>query len=388
MGDCIFDLSQIKEGQVVKNYKELCALLGIEVKAGKSKMCQMKEIERYLYLKSAGGNKILIKAIYPVPLAKEDGRKGGNNSVYKELVHRGMIAILRKAKNKRFICSKGYLLEELGFVNSNYRSCRSNALKTSEYLNTPQDNVLDFYSVNHTRVTKALKTNFELFRRNSYCMVHDVTIICLKDEDNLIYRVTTEDEDDLILKCENAVKREIGIKDDAEIYYRNMWDIFNEKLKKELRKHNPNINYYYDGYYFKIDRDAIEDAYDELVKGEGLTLGKIRDKINEESTKSAHDSIVRRQDNAKKRLKERESEISKGNKEIIVKKYAFERDMMLTSKDCVKHNKKCVNNLISRKANAIKLKLDKDDNKDKGNNEELSLYPENEVFLNESKRTS
>ena len=60
MEECIFDLSKVYEGQILKNYKELCTLIGVKPKTGKSKMYQMKEIERYLVLKSAGGNKFLI----------------------------------------------------------------------------------------------------------------------------------------------------------------------------------------------------------------------------------------------------------------------------------------------------------------------------------------
>lgn len=376
MEECIFDLGKVHEGQVVKNYKELCILLGVKPKTGKSKMYQMREIERYLFLKSAGGNKILIKGVYEEPLDKVDLRKEGNNSVYKELISPGMICILRKAKSKRFICSKGYLLQELGFVNSNYRTCRNNIPETSKYLNVPEENLRDFFAITQTRVMKALRDNFELFRKNSYCMVVDIHIICLKnDNEELIYRPTTEEEDYLILKCENIAKKELKIQNDAEIHYKDMWGIYSTRVKEELRKHNPNICYYYDGYYFKMDRDSIEDAYYTLVKSVGLTLREIRNKINAESTKSAHDSVAKRQKLAQGRADEREEAKAKGDYTFLAKKHAIARDEMIMSKDFEKHGKKMANNLISIKANSAKV------NRDNKNDEELSLYPENEDFM-------
>jgi len=41
------DTNNIVVGQVVKNYKELCALLGEEECAGNSRKAQLKEFARY-----------------------------------------------------------------------------------------------------------------------------------------------------------------------------------------------------------------------------------------------------------------------------------------------------------------------------------------------------
>jgi uncharacterized protein YqiB (DUF1249 family) len=43
------DLSRLKERMIVKNYKDMCKLLGEEIKTGKSKQYQLKEWKRYLY---------------------------------------------------------------------------------------------------------------------------------------------------------------------------------------------------------------------------------------------------------------------------------------------------------------------------------------------------
>lgn len=57
------NLSNLKPGMKVKNYKELCKLLEIPVKGGDAKKKQMKEIDEVIkYEKS--GQAFIIKEIY------------------------------------------------------------------------------------------------------------------------------------------------------------------------------------------------------------------------------------------------------------------------------------------------------------------------------------
>lgn len=71
------DTNNIEIGQVVKNYKELCALLGEEECAGNSRKAQLKEFARYFEWEKSG-QKFLITDIYNTPLPKEDGRLDGH----------------------------------------------------------------------------------------------------------------------------------------------------------------------------------------------------------------------------------------------------------------------------------------------------------------------
>lgn len=66
-------IQNLYQGQVLKNYKELCAILDINVEAGNSKKAQLKELERYVsYHKE--GNKFIIDEIHEV--IQEKTRKG------------------------------------------------------------------------------------------------------------------------------------------------------------------------------------------------------------------------------------------------------------------------------------------------------------------------
>lgn len=72
------DTNNIMVGQVVKNYKELCALLGEEIlKGGSSRTAQLKEFARY-FKWERDGQKYIITDIYDTPLPKKDGRLDGH----------------------------------------------------------------------------------------------------------------------------------------------------------------------------------------------------------------------------------------------------------------------------------------------------------------------
>ena len=73
----------LKQGQVIKNYKELCKILDMPIAAGNSKILQLKELKRYCKYKK-DGNKIIIAEIYDKPLPKIDFRMLGNNNRRKE----------------------------------------------------------------------------------------------------------------------------------------------------------------------------------------------------------------------------------------------------------------------------------------------------------------
>ena len=57
------NISNLKIGMVIKNYKELCKVLEIEVKEGNSKKAQLKELEEVVtYHKK--GNKFVYAKTY------------------------------------------------------------------------------------------------------------------------------------------------------------------------------------------------------------------------------------------------------------------------------------------------------------------------------------
>lgn len=101
------NINKLKVGQVIKNYKELCTLLGIEPCAGNSKKSQLKELERFIsYHKE--GNKFIVDEIYTNVKEKEDLRKyngGDNNSIeYIKNIEVLILNLLAEENSGKYFC--------------------------------------------------------------------------------------------------------------------------------------------------------------------------------------------------------------------------------------------------------------------------------------------
>lgn len=77
-------MKQINEGQIFKNYKQLCKYLEEQVKTGKSKQLQLKDWNRYFTWHNEG-NKFVIDKVFDEPIQKErqkceDTSKYGSNN--------------------------------------------------------------------------------------------------------------------------------------------------------------------------------------------------------------------------------------------------------------------------------------------------------------------
>ncbi len=89
------DILNLKEGQVIKNYIELCKLLDVEPTRGKGRDYHIREFERYCkYHKQ--GQKFIIDEVYAEPLEKIDGRinNGKHKLIYDDLMDKLIINML------------------------------------------------------------------------------------------------------------------------------------------------------------------------------------------------------------------------------------------------------------------------------------------------------
>lgn len=75
------NLENIKEGMIIKNYRELCRLLEIEVEAGNSKKAQLKELSRFIKFYKEG-QKFIVEEIYLKVKNKVDLRSVVNKTKY------------------------------------------------------------------------------------------------------------------------------------------------------------------------------------------------------------------------------------------------------------------------------------------------------------------
>lgn len=99
------NIDKLEVGMTVKNYKELCSMLGEKVKTGKAKQYQLKEWNRYFnYIKEC--NKYTIIEIHEDILPKEDDR-GKKMSVENLAINR----IERRYHN--LFCKEEYLMKSI-----------------------------------------------------------------------------------------------------------------------------------------------------------------------------------------------------------------------------------------------------------------------------------
>ena len=125
-------IENLHEGMVIKNYKELCSLLEIEVFGGNQKKSQMKDLETYCKFHKEG-QKIIIDEIYAVQKEKVDNRENGAYDEMKSLIL--SILLLDDYEDNRAILPINTLLSAIGAVSRNYSATHQYQQSTSEYLN-------------------------------------------------------------------------------------------------------------------------------------------------------------------------------------------------------------------------------------------------------------
>lgn len=336
------NLDNIKVGDVFIGQTALCRVLGIKPRiSGNSKRAQEEELKRYINFEKVNQKRIVILEVYSTPKPRNDSRSKGNRSVYRE----DFIVILAKMLLKiryeeEIIFSRGKLAEKLCLINSNYRKGRINTDLLSKKLKIPAENILDFYMINNTKIAKNIDSALLYYENEDYFSINRNIAICTKYNK---HRMATQEERDLIELCKNKIKEEMNFKTFEEIYFRNMYYIYNDKVIKEIQKHDENIKYYYRAYQFDyINVKKLQEVYDDM-KSRKTTVTNTRHNVNENFKKSSIKSAETRQNNANKKLLQNDT----------YNKYRKEKYLLLTSEDFEKYNTKLVRNLISFKAHKI-----------------------------------
>lgn len=142
----LFELTHEKlcVGQEIKNYKELCKILGLPEKAGNSKVAQITTLNQFCRLEK-NNHKFIVKEIYDCPLTREDKRHEGNRSLYVTLIESILLNyFLNNGKKEKvsYKLSKKELYKILGMINDNYSNGYSDKKKL---LHTLQCDLKDDY---------------------------------------------------------------------------------------------------------------------------------------------------------------------------------------------------------------------------------------------------
>ena len=268
------NIENLKEGMVVKNYKELCKLLEIEPKTSNSKKAQFKEMNT-LFSYHKEGQKIIIDEIYEEKKVKEDGRVGGYAEMRTMLLR---LLLLSDQEPNRAVFPTTTLLRKMNAVNVNYATGRRCQEELSEYLGIDQEYVDEFYRSTHSNLKNALETNLNRLKRERLIFWSNTIMVCknnphiktnelgefeIDEEGNIVaeieqdFREATQEEKEKILATEKAVLSENNFKDISEVFKRGAVDSFYKEVYRRVRK-SCNISFYFMAYDITFIRENIE----------------------------------------------------------------------------------------------------------------------------------
>lgn len=260
--DIGINTSNLKIGQVVKNYKELCALLGEEFKqGGDSRKAQLKEFARYFEWEKSG-QKFLITDIYDTPLPKEDGRNKGK---YVKCIEIILLNYLSKQKGYTYTLSKKKWWELLGMVNRKYDNVSQEELLEIDPVITKFE-IRQYYQRCNKKLEEIL---FSALRSLSSRKLIDwgiETVIVTRIQGKTHFRVANEFEKKMILRAERYVLHKIMhlekmfnvfAKQKQDEFYRLVNEILEDSLDKDWQ-------YYYKQVKIIYNHDQVIEAIPDI----------------------------------------------------------------------------------------------------------------------------
>ena len=298
--DIGINTSRLQVGQVIKNYKELCALLGAEFKqGGDSRKAQLKEFARYFDWEKSG-QKFLITDIYDTPLPKEDGRNKGK---YVKCIEIILLNYLSKQKGYTYTLSKKKWWELLGMVNRKYDNVSQEELLEIDPIITKFE-IRQYYQRCNKKLEEIL---FSALRSLSSRKLIDwgiETVIVTRNQEKTHFRVANEFEKKIILRAERYVLHKIMhlekmfnvfAKQKQDEFYRLVNELLEDSLDKDWQ-------YYYKQVKIIYNHDqvieAIPDIEAELRK---LELNdKVVNALNEHAEEKYRKERKKYEDNSAK----------------------------------------------------------------------------------------
>ena len=254
-------------GHSIKNYKEMCNILGEDKKnGGKSKVAQLKEWERYFKYQREG-HKFKIIEIYDEVLPKKDGRKLGNNSKYVSSIELILIDFLLKQKDNNYVLTKKHWFSIIGMVNKNYLD-----EKYIDYLfgiGISKFYINDFIRRSKNKLDSILFTSLDnMKRRNLLEYVQQVVIKPIVGN----YFIADKKQEKQIIDVQQVVLVQMGYQKIGDLLYKGLMKEFFKNVEAELK-----TLYDWKGYYKQYDLTYLgnrntQNVTDDFIKNERKQL--------------------------------------------------------------------------------------------------------------------
>lgn len=214
------DTSNIQEGMIIKNYKELCELLDLKVTTGKSKQIQLKEISRYMDLLK-DNNKYIVLEVYDNPIPSNV------NSKYTKFIQNILLFYLSKQDNPVMYINKNELIKVLGLVNNKYIEYKKDNSKLLRIPNMDEYNIAEFYKRCDAKILSILESSLKSLKKRVLIDYSDAYKIYYLDADgNYRYKIANIEEHQYILEVKKRVLNSLNLQSEYLVY-------LNPEIKKE-----------------------------------------------------------------------------------------------------------------------------------------------------------
>jgi len=366
-------------GIAIKNYKEMCSILGEKEKKGKSRLLQIANWERY-FKWHKDGQKFIIDEVFEMPIEKIDnrGKTENNKAKYLTNIEKLILNLLVQGGSLgygKIFLSKSKILKELKMINDNYSFCKLRLPKLSEFMNIDKEVIQEWYD----STSRMLESNLDISLKNleSQSLIFwskEITIakaipvaeinkpkvlktkITDQYDEEIInydyfatnkvvlqYREGTDNEKRFILYTEKEVLKEMNFNNKSQVIACGKWQDFIENVNNILLD-KLNIAFYYKSYKIIFN---IEHILEETIEINDFKLDKIDQSI--EKGKLNRDIIERIEINTNNRHERAKKVMSK----ILGK--PKNTNIIFRSKDnYIDDNNKLNDNLINSNAKDIK----------------------------------
>lgn len=294
-------VNNLKKGMILKNYKELCSVLGVEPKksGSNSYKSQLKEFEtRFEFHKE--GHKIIIDKIYEEGKSKVDKRTDGNNNNLSKNLRYMILHLCNKNKlndKSEIGYSKTFIYSYCGMINENYRDTKGNKQAFAQYLNFEQLAIDECFEYTDERMSQAIRRALSVLTNTNkalgYRYGYNYVLSTVKNH------ITADiEEENMIREVENKIMKQMKVSRYDKIYAYGLWEQFKSKVIKTLKEEHPlhfkNLKYYYNAIVLNYKDATVKRTLDGFEESFGLNHITAKDNVNQYFSKSLDGTITRR----------------------------------------------------------------------------------------------
>lgn len=269
------DVSKLKTGMTVKNYKVLCELLNQPVKDGTSKKAQFKDFKCYFDWEKSG-QKFIITDVYDTPLTREDRRKLGNNSIYVQCIELILLQYLSQQTKYTRSFTKKKWWSLLGITSEKYGNVPEQELKKLDYSVTSYE-IKHFYQRCNKKLDSILLSALRNLRNRRLIEFEPQTIIVIRNEKGEDkYFAANDEEKKKILNAERYILRVMGFETMTQMFMSFKQKEFYEKVNTFL---NEACGWHH--YYRQIKIICVPETIKEILPTEEIELQRqlLNDKV-------------------------------------------------------------------------------------------------------------